>query len=131
MGGMIFLSYRPQVRDQHAVRIAVDTTGIARPKGVTSRDRSIQPVPPLGEGEQALTSGRDFSAVAVLPERPSSWTYILSQQRVETATTAQQTAFAQLSQLVPHLPGQSVILLDRGYDLAWRWCKLSTLPRFE
>lgn len=108
--------------------IAVDGSSIARPKARTSADRSAQHVHNLPESAKPVTYGWQFSTVVALPEKPSGWTYVLSQRRVETSTTAIQIAYQQLSELAPQLPKETIALLDRGYDSAWLWCKLSTLP---
>ncbi|HVB24528.1 MAG TPA: transposase [Ktedonobacteraceae bacterium] len=89
--------------------IAVDSTGISRPKARTSADRSPQ-------------------YVHNLPEKPSGATYVLDQRRVDTSTTAIQLAYQQLSAVACQVPKETIALLDRGYDSAWLWCKLSTLP---
>jgi hypothetical protein len=52
---------------------------------------------------------------------------MLSMRRISTETTAQQVAFAQLRELAPHVPANTIVLLDRGYDSAWLWCQLSGL----
>lgn len=123
-----FLRFRPPTQTGGPVRIAVDVCGIDRPKAVTSADRSAHPVHNLPEGEQAMTCGWQFSTVTVLPETPSSWTYVLDQQRVSSQTTAQQVAFSQLRQITAQLPATTIVLLDRAYDSAWLWGQLSTLP---
>ncbi len=124
----VFVRYLPQASAGQALRIAVDTSGIARPKAVTSADRSPQQVHNLPKCEKAVTDGWQFSTVVVLPEPPSSWTFILDQQRVTTQTTAAQVAYAQLEQVVPSLPHNTIAIMDRGYDAAWLWCKCSGLP---
>ena len=108
--------------------MAVDSTGIARPKARTSADRSAQQVHNLPERAKAVTYGWQFSTVVALPEKPSSGTSILSQRRVETTTTAIQVAYQQLSELASQSPPTTITLLDRGYDSTWLWCKLSSLP---
>jgi hypothetical protein len=108
--------------------IAVDGSSIPRPKARTSADRSAQHVHNLPESAKPVTCGWQFSTVVALPEKPSGWTYVLSQRRVETSTTAIHLAYQQVSELAPQLPKDTMLLLDRGYDSAWLWCKLSTLP---
>lgn len=117
---------RPQA--EHPLRIGIDASNIARPKAVTSQDRSGQKVPNLPEGEAAITYGWQFSTVVALPESPSSWTYVLDQSRVGTSTTAAQVALTQLERLAPHLPKKTIAYLDRGYDSAWLWCQCTQLP---
>lgn len=63
-----------------------------------------------------------------LARSPSSWTYLLDQQRVDTEATAVQVAFTQLQQLATSLPKETVVVLDRGYNAIWLWCQCSTLP---
>jgi len=108
--------------------LAVDGSSIARPKARTSADRSAQYVHNLPESAKPVTYGWQFSTVVALPEKPSGWTYILSQRRIESSTTAIQLASQQLSELAPQLSKDTIVLLDRGYDAAWLWCQLSTLP---
>jgi hypothetical protein len=122
----IFVKYLPTRKPMPL--IAVDSTSIARPKARTSADRSRQPVHNLPESAKAVTSGWQFSTVVALPQQPSGRTYVLDQRRVTTTTTAIQTAYQQLAQLAPQLPTDTIVLLDRGYDSAWLWCKLSGLP---
>jgi hypothetical protein len=102
-------------------------SGIARPRSVTSPDRSAQYVHNLPECEKPVTYGWQFSTAVALPETPGSWTYALDQQRVSTQTTAAQVAFAQMQQLVPLLPATTIFVLDRGYDSTCLWCQCSGL----
>lgn len=108
--------------------IGIDTTGIARTLARTARDRSALPLHNVPECEKPVTWGWQFSTVVALPDPPSSWTYILDQQRVDTETTAVQLAFAKLQQLGASLPKKTVGVLDRGYNAIWLWCQCSTLP---
>ncbi len=75
-----------------------------------------------------MTYGWQFSTVVSLPEKPSGGTYVLSQRRVATSTTALQMDAEQLSSLAPHLSQETIAFLDRGYDSTWLWCQLSQLP---
>jgi len=107
--------------------IGIDGSHIARPDAITSADRTAQHVHNLPECKKPITFGWQFSTVVVLPETPSSWTYILDQQRVASNTTAIEMAYAQLKLLVPHLPKNAIVVVDRGYDATWLWCRCSTL----
>ncbi|HEU5378357.1 MAG TPA: transposase [Ktedonobacteraceae bacterium] len=122
----VFIAYLPQRRP--VPLIAVDSTSIARPKGRTSEDRSAQYVHNLPESAKPVTYGWPFSTVVALPEKPSSGTYVLDQRRVATSTTAIQVAAEQLEHLTPQMPKETIVLLDRGYDSTWLWCRLSQLP---
>jgi hypothetical protein len=123
-----FARFLPQTHLQELLWIGIDVSGIARPHACTSKDRSALYVHNLPECKKPITFGWQFSTVVALPQTPSSWTYVLSQHRVSTETTAAQVAFAQLQQLVPLLPPNTVAMLDRGYNSTWLWCQCSTLP---
>ena len=107
----VFIAHLPQRRS--VPLIAVDSTSIARPKARTSEDRSAQYVHNLPESAKPVTYGWQFSTVVALPKKPSGGTYVLDQRRVATSTTAVQMAASPLSRLSPHLPKETVALLDR------------------
>jgi DDE superfamily endonuclease len=124
----VFVTHLPQPMDESNLWLAIDASGIARSKSITSEDRSAQHVHNLPKCEKPITYGWQFSTVVVLPPTPSSWTYTLDQQRISTETTAAQVAIKQLQALVPLLPQNMVRVLDRGYDSLWFWCQCSALP---
>lgn len=124
----VFIRYLPAKETGSSLWIGIDTSGIARPRSLTARDRSALPVHNLPKCEKPVTFGWQFSTVVALPDPASSWTYILDQQRVNTGTTAAQMAFAQLQQFSSSLPKETVVVLDRGYNAIWLWCQCSTLP---
>lgn len=119
--------YLPQPQADQWQWIGIDATSIARPEAVTSPDRTAQHVHNLPQCQKPITFGWQFSTVVALTEPASSWTYILDQQRVSSQTTAIEVAFTQLKRLAPHLPKQTIVLLDRGYDATWLWCRCSGL----
>jgi hypothetical protein len=123
----IFARYLPKPDQGKWLWIGIDASSIARPDAVTSPDRTAQHVHNLPACQKPITFGWQFSTVVVLPETPSSWTYILDQQRVASETTAIQVACVQLKGLVPRLPKTAIIVLDRGYDANWLWCQCSNL----
>jgi hypothetical protein len=84
--------------------IGVDVSTVARPESPTARDRTYQYVHNLPDCRAPVTVGWGFSAVVVLPETPSSWTYLLDNQRVPSECTAAQVAAEQLAALVPLFP---------------------------
>ncbi len=107
--------------------IGIDASKIARPAAVTSADRTAQHVHNLPECKKPVTFGWQFSTVVALAEPVSSWTYILDQQRVTSQTTAIEVAEEQLRRLNPFLPTHAIVVLDRGYDANWLWCRCSAL----
>jgi len=123
----VFTTFLPQPGAGQDLWVGIDVSGIARPRAVTSADRSAQYVHHLPDCEKPVTDGWQFSTAVALPETPSSWTYALDQQRVSTETTAAQVAFAQMQQLVPLLPASTIFVLDRGYDSTCLWCQWSGL----
>jgi hypothetical protein len=124
----VFARFLPRSYVQELVWVGIDVSGIPRPRARTSADRSALYVHNLPECKKPITFGWQFSTAVVLPPTPSSWTYVLDQQRVSTHTTAAQVAFAQLQHLVPLLPANTVAVLDRGYNSTWLWCQCSGLP---
>jgi len=122
-----FVRYLPNPDPGKWFWIGIDASKIARPEAVTSADRTAQHVHNLPECRKAITFGWQFSTVVVLADPASSWTYILDQQRVASETTAIEVACTQLKRLIAHLPKNSIVLLDRGYDANWLWCQCSTL----
>jgi hypothetical protein len=64
----------------------------------------------------------------VLPETPSSWTYLLDNQRVSSDCTAAQVAAEQLAAITPLLPVRAVLLGDRYYGSAAFVQATATIP---
>lgn len=123
----VFATYLPKPQPAKVWWIGIDGSSIARPEAVTSADRTAQHVHNLPECKKPITFGWQFSTVVALADPASSWTYILDQQRVASQTTAIEEASAQLKRLAPHLPKNAIVMLDRGYDANWLWCRCSAL----
>jgi hypothetical protein len=123
----IFARYLPKPTTGKWFWIGIDTSSIARPDAVTSADRTAQHVHNLPECKKPVTFGWQFSTLVALAIPPSSWTYILDQQRVASGTTAIEVAYTQLMRLLPYAPANSLVALDRGYDATWLWCRCSGL----
>jgi hypothetical protein len=62
--------------------------------------------------------GWDISSLDVLPETPSSWMYVLDNQRIPIATTAGQMGAGQLAAVTPHLLERALLVADRYYGSA-------------
>lgn len=123
----VFVRYLPLATSKEYLWLGIDASSIARPCAKTSADRTAQYVHNLPDCKKPITSGWQFSTLVALSAEPSSWTFILDQQRVTSETTAIQVAQAQISQCAPLLPKKTVLLLDRGYNSIWLWCQLSQL----
>lgn len=123
----ILARHLPTPKEGHWLWIGIDASKIARPAAVTSADRTAQHVHNLPECKKPVTFGWQFSTVVALAEPVSSWTYLLDQQRVGSQTTAIEVAEEQLRQVLPYLPQRVIVVLDRGYDATWLWCRCSAL----
>jgi hypothetical protein len=123
----VLVRYLPQPETGKQLWIGIDASKIARPAAVTSEDRTAQHVHNLPECKKPVTFGWQFSTVVVLAEPVSSWTSILDQKRVSSQTTAIEVAEEQLRSLAPSLPKHAIVVLDRGYDANWLWCRCSAL----
>ena len=122
-----FVRYRPNPDPENWTWIGIDASTIARPQAVTSEDRTMHVVHNLPDRKKVLTFGWHFSTVVVLDIAASSWTYQLDHQRVASDSTAIEVAEKQLKRLVPLLPKKTIVILDRGYDANWLWCRCSAL----
>lgn len=119
--------YLPKPDEGKWLWIGIDASKIGRPAAVTSADRTAQYVHNLPECKKPITFGWQFSTMVALAQPVSSWTYILDQQRVPSQTTAIEVAEEQLRKMVPYLPKHVIVVLDRGYDSNWLWCRCSAL----
>jgi DDE superfamily endonuclease len=128
----VFVKYLPMPCEGKRLIWGIDATSIPRPFSITSPDRTAMPIHNIPHSvpkkSTAITFGWKYSTVTVLPESPSSRTYILAQCRISSDKTDIQVAFEQIQQLVPLSPMRPLILVDRGYDSNWFWCRCSGLP---
>jgi DDE superfamily endonuclease len=126
-----FIKYIPIPSEGKRLVLGVDVTTIERPFSSTLRDRTAMPMHNIPHASPkkstAITFGLRYSTVTVLPEKPSSWTFILDQRRVSSDKTDIEVAFEQLMEIVSQLPSRPLILFDRGYVSLWLWCQLSGL----
>ena len=128
----IFVKYIAPLNKEKRLIIGIDGTTIERPFSQTSVDRTAIPlhnIPHTSGSKKGTptTFGWNYSTVTALPEKTSSWTYIIDQQRIPSDKTAIQVALEQLKEIVPKLPKRPLILLDRGYVSVWLWCQLSAM----
>lgn len=92
-----------------------DASSIARPLSPTARDRTYVHASNLPEGAKPVTAGWQFSTLALLPEEPSSWTYILDNRRIPSQKTPCQVAAEQLGEVVALLPTRPLWVGDGSY----------------
>ena len=101
--------------NQKRLVLGIDASSIARPQSPTAKDRTYAHESNLPEGSVPVIPGWQFSALTVLPEQPSSWTYILDNLRVESTKTQGEVAAQQLTALVPLLPVRPLLVGDGYY----------------
>jgi hypothetical protein len=127
----IFIKYIAPSFIEKRLILGIDATQIERPCSVTSPDRTAMPMHNIPHASPkkstAITFGWKYSTMVVLPEKPSSGTMIVDQQRISSNKTDIQVAWEQIKEIVPKLPKRPLILLDRGYVSVWLWCQLSAL----
>jgi hypothetical protein len=101
--------------------LGLDTSSILRPAAHTAPDRTLVYRSNLPADATPVGPGWSFSALVVLPDPVSSWTYILDHRRVPSTATATTIGIAQLQAVLPKLRTggeRPVLLLDRGYSNA-------------
>ncbi len=98
--------------------LGLDTSPIHRPEAPTLADRTLVYSPNLPTGTTPVRPGWQFATVAVLPDPPSSWTYLLDNERVPSTGSATTIGTQQLTALVPLLPERPVLLGDGHYGSA-------------
>ena len=64
-----------------------DASSILRVESKTARDRTYVHASNLPEGVKPVRPGWQFSTLSVLPEVHSSWTYVLSNDRIDSTAT--------------------------------------------
>jgi hypothetical protein len=117
----LFLDLLPQRMVGTRLVLGLDTSSILRPQAATARDRTLVYRSNLPSDATPVGPGWSFSALVVLPNPVSSWTYILDHRRVPSSETATTIGVQQLQALLPKLPpgwGRPLVLLDRRYSNA-------------
>jgi hypothetical protein len=117
----LFIDLLPQRMVGTRLLLGLDTSSILRPEADTSKDRTLVYRSNLPSTATPVGPGWCFSALVVLPEPVSSWTYILDHRRVPSSQTASSIGVEQLQAVLPHLPrvwGRPLVLLDRRYSNA-------------
>lgn len=106
-------------RARQRLLLGLDCSPIRRPDAVTARDRTLVYWPNLPKDATPVVPGWSFSALVVLPQSVSSWTYVLDHQRVASSATAVSYGAQQLTLVVPLLPNRAVLLC----------CSTATTPK--
>jgi hypothetical protein len=111
----LFVAQAPQPAEGMRLVLGMDASSIARPCSRTAADRTYVHQSNLPKGCNPVTPGWQFSTLTILPEVPSSWTYILDNSRVTSEQTQGQAAAEQLKQTVPLLSGRPLAVADGYY----------------
>lgn len=111
----LFAAQAPPCAPGQRLVVGVDASSIARPQSPTARDRTYVHGSNLPEGSKPVVAGWQYSTLAVLPETPSSWAYILDNQRIPSEQTQGQVAAKQLESVLPLLPTRPLLLADGYY----------------
>jgi DDE superfamily endonuclease len=117
----LFVAALPSRLAHTRLLLGLDTSSILRPDAQTSPDRTLVYRSNLPKDATPVAPGWAFSALVVLPEPVSSWTYILDNRRVPSSDTAVTIGLAQLRAIVPYLLarfGRPLLVLDRHYSSA-------------
>src|SRR2546423_11843252 len=117
----LFIDLLPQRMVSTRLVLGLDTSSILRPEADTSNDRTLVYRSNLPKDATPVGPGWCFSALVVLPEPVSSWTYILDHRRVPSSQTADTVGVAQLRAILPRLLprfGRPLLVLDRHYSSA-------------
>jgi hypothetical protein len=117
----LFAQMLPQRLVGTRLVLGLDISSILRPEAETARDRTLVYRSNLPASATPVGPGWCFSALVVLPDPVSSWTYILDHRRVPSSQTATSSGVAQLQAVLPKLRpswGRPLLLLDRRYSNA-------------
>ena len=127
----VFTEMLPQRMVGTRLVLGLDTSSILRPEAHTAKDRTLVYRSNLPAAATPVGPGWSFSALVVVPNPVSSWTYILDHRRVPRTETATTIGVAQLQAVLPKLPAggqRPVLLLDRRYSNAPWVMASATLP---
>ncbi len=103
--------------------LGVDASSIARPQSPTARDRTYVHASNLPQGSKPIVAGWQYSTLCVLPQTPSSWTYVLDNQRIPSQETQ-----GRVKKPRGRWPQSSSKASCRCYQHARRRCALFSWP---
>ena len=91
-----------------------DASSILRVESKTAEDRTYVHASNLPDGVKPVRPGWRFSTLSVLPEVHSSWTYVLTNDRIASTDTQASVMKEQLKQVLPLLPSLPMLPLWIG-----------------
>ena len=124
----LFARHAPLPQEGNRLVLGVDASSIARPCSKTARDRTYVHQSNLPTGCKPVTPGWQFSTLTVLPEEPSSWTYLLDNIRVRSEQTQGEAVKEQLGEVLPLLPVRALLLGDGYYSSATFLAQIADAP---
>lgn len=110
----VFAQYAPLPPDGERLVVGGDASSILRPESRTARDRTYVHASNLPEGAKPVRPGWQFSELAVLPPKPSSWVYVLDNRRIPSDATQGEVMAEQLRETVGNC-GCRPLFLGDGY----------------
>jgi hypothetical protein len=111
-----FAAFLPPPPEGRRLLLGLDTSPIRRVDAHTSPDRTLVYWPNLPKDATPVAPGWSFSALVMLPQPVSSWTYVLDHQRVASSESAVSVGAEQLQSVIPLLSRRPLLLLDRHYS---------------
>lgn len=124
----VFAAHASRPMEGKRLVLGIDASSILRPCSQTAADRTYVHASNLPEGSQPVAPGWQFSTLTVLPETPSSWTYVLDNLRIASQQTQATTASAQLTAVLPLLAERPLLLGDGYYGSVTFLRQVDTLP---
>ena len=110
----VFANYAPLPAAGQRLIVAGDASSILRPESRSARDRTYVHASNLPAGAKPVRPGWQFSEVAVLPHKPSSWVYVLDNRRIPSHLTQGEVMAEQLREAAGLL-AQRFLFLGDGY----------------
>jgi hypothetical protein len=101
---ILFAEHAPRPEAGQRFVLGGDASSILRVESKTAEDRTYVHASNLPEGVKPVRPGWQFSTLSVLPEEHSSWTYVLSNNRIASTDTQASVMKEQIKQVLPLLP---------------------------
>jgi hypothetical protein len=111
----LFASNAPLPEAGKRLVLGGDASSIHRPQSKTARDRTYVHASNLPDGCKPVLPGWQFSELAVLPDKPSSWIYVLDNCRIDSTKTQGEVMAEQLRKAIALLPRRFVFIGDGYY----------------
>lgn len=111
----VFAEYAPPPAEGKRLVLGGDASSILRPESKTAHDRTYVHASNLPEGTIPVRPGWQYSELAVLPEKSSSWIYVLDNRRILSTDTQGEVMAKQLRVTVELLVRRFLFVGDGYY----------------